>query len=330
MKYLIFIFCLMIIFIQISSVEATISWRGYLENRLYIIQNHPHISMDNYLERINIGNFSRFRLELKGKAHKNVRTKLALDLYNYSGFFSPSINLLGEKLSLEQRLNIDRAYVKIYFDKFDLILGKQSIIWGVSRVWMPLDIFNRANILDISEERAGVNAINVKYPLGKLSSMNLVIVPEDSLQTSRGGFRLAGNLLHTDLGANFIWESDKEEYTLGLDIRADTEIGWWLEARHTFADSIDDYWQTAIGIDYSIGLFNRSLIFMMEYFYDETGIATGDYDTRAIYTLSRTTLAQDYIYTNLTFMYSDFTTYSLNNITNINDASGIIISNIMA
>jgi hypothetical protein len=329
MKILLSIIFIIIFIYQVVPSNANVLWRGYLENRLYIVQTRPDIYIENFFERIAMGELNRGRLEMDADVTDNVHSKIALDLFTYHGILAQGYTLLGRTVKITQYSNIDRAFVNIYFPRFDITAGKQYIGWGVSNVWKPLDIFNKQNLLEISAEKPGVNAMNLRHHFGKFASASFVIVPQDSFQTSQGGFRFESNLLRTDLSGNIMWDGLMKEYTLGFDMGGDTEIGWWIEGRYTFSDLKDDYWQAVIGADYSISILNRTLVLMIEYFHDETGQKSkDDYNIMDLFSGNRITLAQDYIYSSATYLINDFTRFSLINIANFNDNSGMMIPSI--
>lgn len=84
---------------------------------------------------------------------------------------------------------IDRAYVDYSSGKWQVIVGRQRINWGVNLVWNPNDIFNSFSYFDFDyEERPGTDAVRVQYYTGVTSSAELVYKPgRDNAHTAMAG-----------------------------------------------------------------------------------------------------------------------------------------------
>jgi Protein of unknown function (DUF1302) len=86
-------------------------------------------------------------------------------------------NALNDYLNISLRL----AYMDIYFDNFDLRIGKQQIIWGkadgvfITDVISPRDL-SEFILPDFEEIRIGTNAIKFDYYLGN-STFEVVWIP---------------------------------------------------------------------------------------------------------------------------------------------------------
>ncbi len=78
-------------------------------------------------------------------------------------------------------ISLRQAYLDIYFDNFDLRMGKQQIIWGkadgvfITDVISPRDL-SEFIIPDFEEIRIGVNAVKLDYYLGN-STFEAVWIP---------------------------------------------------------------------------------------------------------------------------------------------------------
>lgn len=81
--------------------------------------------------------------------------------------------------------NIDRAYFQYTNDKFELIVGRQRINWGINLVWTPNDIFNSSNYFDFDYvERPGSDAILAQYYTGTTSSVQFAIKMDKDNKTT--------------------------------------------------------------------------------------------------------------------------------------------------
>jgi len=86
-------------------------------------------------------------------------------------------NALNDKLDISLR----QAYMDIYFDNFDLRIGKQQIIWGkadgvfITDVISPRDL-SEFILPDFEEIRIGTNAVKFDYYIGN-STLEVVWIP---------------------------------------------------------------------------------------------------------------------------------------------------------
>ena len=86
-------------------------------------------------------------------------------------------NALNDKLDISLR----QAYMDIYFDNFDLRIGKQQIIWGkadgvfITDVISPRDL-SEFILPDFDEIRIGINAVKFDYYIGN-STLEAVWIP---------------------------------------------------------------------------------------------------------------------------------------------------------
>ncbi len=69
--------------------------------------------------------------------------------------------------------NLDRLYLGLKADDFDLYIGRQAIAWGSARVINPTDVLVPYKFEELdTEERIGVDALRVRIPLGSLSEFD--------------------------------------------------------------------------------------------------------------------------------------------------------------
>ncbi|KMQ50455.1 hypothetical protein CHISP_2573 [Chitinispirillum alkaliphilum] len=184
-----------------------------------------------------------------------------------------------------ERTMLDRALVKMYFDRFDLFVGRQMIAWGTGYAFNPTDIWNRKNPLDPDAPRSGVNALRAEIPFGVLSGLSLVATPGRNFEYSSGGFRLKTNAAGFDMSISGMSVMNADRALLGLPRKimagADLagqigEIGVWAEVaannplyegiEYTDFDSL--YLQADFGLDYT---FINGLYMILEYYYNGLG-----------------------------------------------------------
>jgi hypothetical protein len=121
------------------------------------------------------------RLNFKGYINKNITLAVELrnrlisgdmvrSYYGYSdmigtdnGWIDMSWNIVDEK-SFFLNTTVDRAWLDLNYNKFQVRIGRQRINWGQTFVWNPNDIFNAYSFFDFDYvERPGSDAIRLQY-----------------------------------------------------------------------------------------------------------------------------------------------------------------------
>jgi len=306
------------------SAEVDLSIFGYLENRFFLV-NQTDVSWEEFKEKFLLGDYNRLRLNLKAKPSEKVTVNVAVDFFTFHGIMTGPLGTYGDDsgndgLGKNTRIDLDRAFVNLYFKKFDLSVGKQRVALGISYIWAPLDVFNRVNVLEPKEEKPGVNAIKAYIPLGKRTALTAVFSPDDRLDTSSSALRLHTQLGNVDIAATAIRDGVKEQSIWGLDLRGELGIGWWLEGAYIRSGGVDDM-KLVVGADYTFPLGN-GLYWLNEYFYDSSG--EGDrslYDYNLVLSGERFTLGRNYLFSMFQYGVNQLLSVSLSGIVNLEDGS---------
>ncbi|MDY6916155.1 MAG: DUF1302 family protein [Candidatus Cloacimonadota bacterium] len=90
-------------------------------------------------------------------------------------------NLDYNNLKDDLQISLRQAYADVYFDKFDLRVGKQQIIWGKADGVFITDVISPRDLTefilpDFEEVRMGVNAVKLDYYIGN-STLEVVWLP---------------------------------------------------------------------------------------------------------------------------------------------------------
>jgi hypothetical protein len=79
------------------------------------------------------------------------------------GMIDMSWNVI-EKQSFLFNTTVDRLWLDLHYNKFQVTIGRQRINWGQTFVWNPNDIFNAYSFFDFDYvERPGSDAIRLQY-----------------------------------------------------------------------------------------------------------------------------------------------------------------------
>jgi hypothetical protein len=315
------------IFLLLSNftVYAAVDIYGYFENRFYLAIN-PGQNGDNFFDKVSLGDYNRIRLKLNSKPNPRVSVNLAVDFFSFHGFVTSPLGTYGSADDTETSrvtINLDRAYVDLYFKHFDITIGKQRVAMGVSYLWAPLDVFNRINILEPKEEKPGTNAFKIYIPLGSSSALTGVFSPEDNFKSSNSGFRAKTQIFKTDIALSLIHQGDVDTTIIGLDLRGENIIGWWIEGGSFLSPEETDF-KLVLGFDYTFPI-DTGLYWMGEFFYDSSGgEESSQYDYDQLFSGTRFTLGRIYFLSMLRYGFSDFISLSISYIANWGDGSYIV------
>lgn len=296
---------------------------GYYENRFFML-SRGNFSLQNISQDFSLGDYNRLRLQFRSPVSESVSLNLALDLFTFHGIISSPLGVYESPQPADATsTQLDRAYVDFYFPGLDITVGKQRVAIGVSRLWAPLDLFNRVNIFEPAEEKPGVNAIKIYIPVGKTASLTGVFSPEDNFDSSKSGLRAKIQVAGVDAALSLIHWGMRNQTVYGIDLRGENFIGWWLEAGY-FVSPSEKNRKIVIGFDYTFPL-KRGIYWINEFFYDESGEKDSAlYDFDRLLTGESFTLAREYYFSSLQFPLSGFLSLSATYIGNWTDGSCIL------
>jgi hypothetical protein len=324
-KYLVMAAALFsILFCNFLMAEADIS--GYFENRFFLL-NHLDTGWKNLNLKFSLGDYNRLRLKYQASPSKKVRVNAAVDFFSFHGFMTSPLGTYGDPAASgsetnKVKIDVDRAYVDLYFKGFDISIGKQRVAMGVSYLWAPLDIFNRVNIFEPKEEKPGANAFKIYIPLGTYSGITGVFSPEKDFSSSKSGLRAQTQAIGIDMAVTVIRSGPVDTSIYGLDFRGENFIGWWIEAGYFVSPGRKDE-KIVLGFDYTFPL-NRGLYWMSEFYYDSSGEKdSSNYDYRRLLSGDRFTLGQKYFFSMLRYGFTDFISAVVSYIGNWGDGSYI-------
>jgi len=108
------------------------------------------------------------------------------------GWVDMSWNIV-DRNSFFLNTTIDRLWLDLNYDKFQVRIGRQRINWGQTFVWNPNDIFNAYSFFDFDYvERPGSDAVRLQYYLTWSSAIELAVKADiDDDITAAGLYRLS-------------------------------------------------------------------------------------------------------------------------------------------
>jgi len=106
------------------------------------------------------------------------------------GFADMSWNVV-EKQSFLLNTTVDRLWLDLHYNKFQITVGRQRINWGQTFVWNPNDIFNAYSFFDFDYvERPGSDAVRLQFFPSSSSAAELAVkIDRDNDVTAAGLYR---------------------------------------------------------------------------------------------------------------------------------------------
>jgi len=230
--------------------------------------------------------------------------------------------------------NLDRLFA-IYSPAFgDVTVGRQPVAFGSAHVINPTDVLAPFTFQTLDkEERAGVDALRLKIPVGSLGEFDAgcVFGREGEPDRSAGFLKQRINFWDTDITGLVM--DFRKNLLLGLDLnRSLGGASVWLETAYVLAGAFDErktsenYLRLSAGADYNL---TESLYGLLEYHYNgagsaEPGAYTALFQQTAYHEGSVYLLGRQYLVPGLSWQISPLLTFSGEALWNLNDASFFI------
>jgi len=202
-KYLV-VAIILILHAEISLPQAkkvSINLSGYLatmQSVMFDSLSGPFMNENLLHNRLNfkayIGNTVTFSAELRNRLFTGDLVRLEKDYAEMigadDGLVDMSWNVI-EKQSFLFNTTLDRLWIDLHFNNFQVTAGRQRINWGQTFVWNPNDIFNAYSFFDFDYvERPGSDAVRLQYFPSSSSAAELAVkVDSDTGVTAAGLFR---------------------------------------------------------------------------------------------------------------------------------------------
>jgi hypothetical protein len=220
-----------------------------------------------------------------------------------TAFKTPFEQQNSENIDFEQY----RLWVRYIKNKFYLRVGKQDIIFGHSKFFRPLAIFDSLNPHDSARESSGEKSLLIKYyPDSSWDARAWSIYGNDSLFHS--GLRINRTFASGEAAFTFHeWKNSyfqqqnistpyrRGEHIFGFDLFIDKEVSYWCElAYHSKRGNSaplavpgasflpffvnNSYFESSLGMDYTFANIGRGLHLGFE-IYNESGLSNYDEST---------------------------------------------------
>ena len=178
--------------------------------------------------------------------------------------------------SVDDVLSVERLYLDLYHPRVDVRVGRQALNWGSAQFFNPTDLFAQNFLATPWAERAGVDAVRATVPFGERHQVVGVAALDRDLEGGRFGLRPTFNVASTDISPVLGYVTDDGfagTPSVGLDLRGQLVVGWWVEAAADVDTSALDETAPVVtaGLDYSLPILDSFLV-VGQYTYDATGV----------------------------------------------------------
>ncbi|MBL1213352.1 MAG: hypothetical protein HND52_08345 [Ignavibacteriae bacterium] len=219
---------------------------------------------------------------------------------------------------------IDRLYLKQGFSFGNIIIGRQRISWGSGRIWNPTDLFNPNNPANFSKiEKDGADAISANYYIGNFTDLNIVFNPKEKIKESNFAARFRTNIEEYDL--SLIAGRFQKRIIAGWDFAGNLfTAGFRGEGIFSFDEEnlSDNFAKFIVGLDYQ---FTPKFYTLLEYHFNGEGKTNKmNYELQKLAAGEILNLNKNYFNLSANYQYTPLLLFSLSNMININDGSGLI------
>ncbi len=182
--------------------KQTITLSGYIttmQSAMFDSLSGPFLNENLLHNRLNfkgyISDHITFSAEFRNRLFTGDLVRLGKE---YTGLIGADNGLLDmswnviEKQSFLLNTTVDRLWIDLQFDNFQVTAGRQRINWGQTFVWNPNDLFNAYSFFDFDYiERPGNDAVRLQYFPSSSSAVELAVkVNSDNDVTAAGLYRL--------------------------------------------------------------------------------------------------------------------------------------------
>jgi hypothetical protein len=181
--------------------EKAITLNGYIttmQSSMFDSLSGPFLNENLLHNRLNFKGYFNDNITLAAEFRNRLFTG---DLVRYGrpytgligeddGVVDMSWNIVEEQ-SFLLNTTLDRLWLDLHYNKFQITLGRQRINWGQTLVWNPNDIFNAYSYFDFDYvERPGSDAVRLQFFPSSSSAAELILkANSDHDITTAGLFR---------------------------------------------------------------------------------------------------------------------------------------------
>jgi hypothetical protein len=250
---------------------------------------------------------TRVRTRLDARAGTHLSAALVYDHELRFGFLDTLGRSLGDALRVDNLLPLEwqvrafgmptehrswdhlfyRAYLKLETRRFEAVVGRQRIAWGVGRLWQPTDRFNFIPPLAVEPDQTpGVDAVDLRWNWSGFTFLEGVYQPNDRAADAAYGLRLHGVVRNVDYsllagrwdgawatGGDLTGNLGQAAFRLEAIWTAPTREVWPVRA--AAPRELASFWQVVVGLDRRLDL-GSGLYVLVEHLYNGNALGFGE------------------------------------------------------
>lgn len=316
-------FCLLVLFAG-RSLTAQMTVSGILDSTVALRAG----AGDSPSASFGIEEFANIRFQSRLRERGTVTG--AINLTAASGLYALPLGGIGFTVgdNFIASLELERLHFRLRGEHIDFDGGLFRLPFGYSQVWGSSDYLNPKNPLKPdARPRAILGAALTWFPIDELKLQGFYAAPRDVLEQEGKGSLFGLSLDHhwdkASLQTLYSFETPKDGsafgiHRAGVSLKFDIKAGFVLDTLYTYnheAGTELDGLSFSFGVDYSF--FDGNLIVLAEYLYNGETSSTALDPERNIFGFSN----NHYLYTSLTWRFSDLTNMSVAVISGFDDIS---------
>ena len=270
-------------------------------------------------------------IRMQSKIGENAVFFGAVNLIAAAGDYALMASVTGVDIDVGENyaalIELERLYFRLKSETVNFDAGLMRLPFGYSQVWGPSDFLNPKNPLKPdARPRAILGGGLSWYPIDDFKLQGFAAAGRDPLARSSGIAGISADRHWDWASAQLLYSLERSEqfpstdlnpwtHRAGLSVKADLELGFVMDMLYVYNKEIEDRidgLSFSAGFDYS--LLGANLIILAEYLYNgaasSTSIAGGG-----------SFVNRNYLYTGLTWRFSDYTNAGLALIAGIDDVS---------
>jgi hypothetical protein len=259
---------LLLIAILISSLFAR--EKGGLESKgsFYSDLSLLHYVNSDESDSLGFSGMSTLSLDVKNRNRRHAKVNCAFEIKMPYGDGLENFPLPGEDGSEDiplsdfviasydrsvLLLDLRRLYAALYFNKFELSVGRQYIGFGQGMIFSPIDLFSTVDVSDFRYRKNGADVINGEFAFTNLSGVSLTAELPYGDREHTTALKLFGTLGSFDLAVVGMYRHLNEKGLTGFSFKGDAFVGFYGEGLVHLPNKTDTLsFDGMVGIDYSI------------------------------------------------------------------------------
>ncbi len=265
-----------------SWIKENVSFNGYIKYLNTVnFHNGDDLLTDNLLHnRLNLtvylGENFTIHSGMRNRIFYGDMLKLPFFSASYldkdNGILDLTFLPINEKNVLMQS-TFDRLNVNFNYKKWNIILGRQRINWGINTVWNPNDLFNTSNFLDFDyEEKPGADAVRVIYETGEMSNLEIAYKTDKNFDKKQSIIAAKYLFNYKSYDLQLIAAKYFDDYSIGFGWAGNIKnFGFKGEANYFINQDNGNVLVSSISIDYA---FQNGINWMI------SGLYNGNYHSQ--------------------------------------------------